>query len=356
MDHRNIQKTVYKVSDFISWQRNGSLELSPSFQRRPVWRPDAKSFLIDTVIKGLPIPMIFLREQTNLKTLEPKREVVDGQQRIRTLFSFIEPGLLNDFLQSRDEFEIKKTHNPKLAGKTFQQLGKEDRKAILNYSFSVHILPSDTEDREVLQIFARMNATGVNLNHQELRNAEFYGVFKNLMYKLAYTQLERWRRWGLFSENQIARMDEVEETSDLVITMLTGIHGKSRSLLDKTYRDHENSFDQEKEVTRRFETLMDEIDATVGSDLSKTEFRKRTLFGSLASFYYDKMYGLDSRLVRVDPKPMSKRMTTVLKVASDRIKRGDLPDKLRKALRGAVGNVGARKERLMFLETTFNKI
>jgi hypothetical protein len=43
-----IQKTFYRVGDFVSWQKAGTLELSPAFQRRSVWKPGAKSFLIDT--------------------------------------------------------------------------------------------------------------------------------------------------------------------------------------------------------------------------------------------------------------------------------------------------------------------
>ncbi len=231
----NIAKTVYKVSDFLSWQRSNALSLSPSFQRRSVWPVAAKSFLLDTVVRGLPMPIIILREQTNLETLEPLREVVDGQQRLRTMISFIEPELLKDFDQKRDSFVVTKTHNKDIAGKTFRQLSPDMRKRILGYDFSVHVLPSDTDDRQVLQIFARMNATGVKLNEQELRNAEFYGAFKTLAYELAYEQLNRWREWNIFSEMEIARMIEVEETSDLISLMLNGIHGKSQPALDKVF-------------------------------------------------------------------------------------------------------------------------
>ena len=238
----NITKTVYKVSDFLSWQRTNSLVLSPSFQRRSVWPKAAKSFLIDTVVRGLPIPIIFLREQTDLKTLEPIREVVDGQQRLRTLISFMEPELLKDFDPDRDSFVVKKTHNPEISSKTFRQLTADIRRRILNYDFSVHVLPSDTDDREVLQIFARMNATVVKLNAQELRNAEYYGVFKTLAYNLAYEQLSRWRAWKVFSENDIARMTEVEETSGLMLLMLIGLHGKSQDALDKVYAKYEEEF------------------------------------------------------------------------------------------------------------------
>ena len=46
-----MTRTLYKVSDFVSWQKTKTLILSPSFQRRPVWKLGAKSYLIDTVVK-----------------------------------------------------------------------------------------------------------------------------------------------------------------------------------------------------------------------------------------------------------------------------------------------------------------
>ena len=107
-----ITKSFYKVSDFLGWQTSGSLVLSPYFQRRQVWSPGAKSYLMDTIVRGLPIPIIFLRDQkTNLKTLKHKREVVDGQQRIRTVLSFVAPASLTDFNPDRDHFQMKRTQH-----------------------------------------------------------------------------------------------------------------------------------------------------------------------------------------------------------------------------------------------------
>jgi hypothetical protein len=72
----DIKHQQFKVSDFLSWQREGSLVLSPSFQRRPVWKPSAKSYFIDTVVRGLPVPIIFIRERINLSTQTAIREIV----------------------------------------------------------------------------------------------------------------------------------------------------------------------------------------------------------------------------------------------------------------------------------------
>ena len=96
-------------------------------------------------------------------------EVVDGQQRLRTVISYIVPDLLDDYDPARDFFTVQKAHNSELANKKFTELAPEIKQRILDYQFSVHVLPSHVDDREVLQIFARMNATGVKLNDQELR-------------------------------------------------------------------------------------------------------------------------------------------------------------------------------------------
>jgi uncharacterized protein with ParB-like and HNH nuclease domain len=346
----NISKTVYKISDFLSWQRAKSLVLSPSFQRRPVWKPDAKSYLIDTIVRGLPMPIVFLREQTDLQSLEPIREVVDGQQRLRTVIAFVEPNTLTDFNNDVDNFTVRKTHNSEIAGKRFSELSALVRKRILNYEFSVHILPSETEDREVLQIFARMNSTGVKLNDQELRNAAYYGVFKQLSYRLAYEQLERWREWGIFSEPDIARMSEVEETSDLIQLILEGIRSKSQKDLDKLYAEYDENFPYEDEVTRRFRLVMDKLDEQLGKDLRNTEFTRRPLAHTLFTFYYDLMFGLDSSLEKIAVKNVSAYTKSVIVDASERIAKGKVSEELMKVLRGSTASASSRKARLGFLK------
>ncbi len=354
MDYRNIVQTVYKISDFISWQRGGSLVLSPSFQRRPVWPKPAKSYLIDTIVRGFPIPIIFVREKTDLISIEPKREVVDGQQRLRTIFSFIDPSLLSDYEYSRDNFLVSKSHNNEISGMSFQELETEIRQRILNYRFSVHVLPSDTEDRVVLQIFSRMNSTGIKLNRQELRNAEYIGIFKRLAYNLAYEQLNRWRNWAILTENDIARMIEVELTSDLLRTMLYGLSSHSQPALDNLYKDFEDDFPFEHEISRRFQLVMESIDEKIGNKIHGSPFSSPVLFHTLFTFFYDLLYGLGNPLdKRLSPKPISGPILTMFHSASDRIAAGNLPESLVKVLRGGTGNLQSRKERLTFLQDLY---
>src|SRR6266566_6205164 len=182
-------KTVYTVSDFLDWQRNGSLELKPIFQRREVWSAKAKSLLIDSVAKGLPMPIIFLRKTQDLTKLSSRLEVVDGQQRLRTLFSFIDPTVLRDYEPEKDDFSVLGIHNSEIADTQFRKLPKDTQANILGYEISTHVLPPDTADEVVLRIFSRLNSTGAKLNHQELRNSQFFGTFKSLAYDLAIRNL-----------------------------------------------------------------------------------------------------------------------------------------------------------------------
>jgi uncharacterized protein with ParB-like and HNH nuclease domain len=261
-----LKRSQFKVSDFLGWQRENSLVLSPSFQRRSVWKPDAKSFFIDSVARGFPAPVIYIRERLDLERQRVVREIVDGQQRLRTLFSFIDEECLQDFDPQRDRFLVKSTHNPEIGNKPFAKLPKEVKASILGYEFSTHTLPTTFEDRDVLQMFARLNATGVKLNDQELRNAEFFGPFKTAMYDLALEQLERWREWTIVTEDQIARMREVEITSDLVMNIIDGLTGKSQSKLNRIYTRFDKAFPTESIVADRFRKTMDTIEAAIGEE------------------------------------------------------------------------------------------
>jgi uncharacterized protein with ParB-like and HNH nuclease domain len=322
----DIKKTQYKVSDFLHFQKSGTLVLSPSFQRRSVWRPAAKSYLIDTIIKGLPIPIIFIRDRkANLKKLESVREVVDGQQRLRTVISFVAPQYLTNYVPERDDFQILKAHNPEYQGYRFADLPEDIQQSILDYEFSVHVLPAQVGDREVLSIFARLNSTGLRLTAQELRNAEYLGEIKVSIYESAFRQLERWRAWKIFTEDNIARMEEVELVSEFYLLILYGVTGKADKTLNKLYADFDVNFPDRIEVERRFEHVMEEIDNLLGLAIAGTEYVKKTLFYILFAYVYDCTFGLKSGLKRAKPSPLSRSNVAAIERFSDSISSGNAP-------------------------------
>lgn len=350
MQQFEIEKTQYKVADFLDWQRAGTLDLAPVFQRRTVWKPGAKSFLIDTVVRGLPTPIIFLRDRIELDSMRATREVVDGQQRLRTLIGYIAPDLLPDYNSERDAFQVRRNHNPELAGKAFAKLDTPLRHRLLNYSFSTHVLPSSVEDRDVLHIFQRLNSTGEKLTKQELRNAEFFGEFKTTMYELALEQLERWRSWGIFSGDEIARMKEVELTSDFVVLMLRGFGGKSQKAISDAYEQFDEDFPHSKQVIRRFQATMDLADELLGKVLRKTVFSREIWFVVLLYYLYGQLYGEAPISKRVKAARVPRTLRGRLIEVSDRIKEDtDLPSEVLDALRGASSDKKSRLARLKFV-------
>ena len=346
----DITRTQYKVSDFLSWQRAGTLSLSPNFQRRHVWKRGAKSYLIDTIVRGLPIPILFVRDRyADLDDFEPIREVVDGQQRIRTLISYIAPRLLEDLDENRDLFTVLRSHNRELAGKKFEQLSEKIKGRILDYQFSVHVLPPGTDDREVLQIFARMNSTGTRLNAQELRNAEFFGEFKTSMYETAFKHLHRWRAWEVFTEDNISRMEEVELTSEFAIYMLRGISAKNKRLLDRTYHKKDICYPEKDEVEKRFDAVMDSIDDAFGSDLPNMYFHLKTLFYGLFTTIYKIQFGDNPISVHQKAKQISKQQISTFRQTAADIETGNVPTEVIEATARQTTDLKSRETLFKYL-------
>ncbi len=345
-------RTGYRVSDFLSWQRGGSLKLNPNFQRRAVWKKKQKSFLIDTILRGLPMPIIFLRDlKSDLRSLRPTRDVVDGQQRIRTILSFVEPALVPGFDPARDEFTIDKAHNPELGGKGFGDLEEDEQQAILDYEFSVHSFAADTDDRDILQIFARMNSTGLKVNPQELRNAEWAGQFKTLAYSLATEQLNRWREWGVFSPDDIARMNEVELISEFMLLILNGILAKSKPVLDRYYEVFDEVFRDGTEVARRIHVTFDALEGLLGKEGIAAGFSTRSMFFALFASVYGLQFEIRNPvgigewqpLKREKVKSLPDDLAERLHVAAASIKDGTAPGEVLKATRGATTDTKSRR-------------
>ncbi|MBA9075325.1 DUF262 domain-containing protein [Rufibacter quisquiliarum] len=347
-----IQKTFYKVVDFVTWLKNGQLKLSPEFQRRSVWKSGAKSYLIDTIIRGMPIPIIFLRDKRiNINQFEPLREVVDGQQRLRTVLSFVCPEFLEDYNEDRDYFTISKAHNEELSGLKFSELDDELKSRILDYEFDVHILPSKIDDREIIQIFRRMNSTSYTVNKQELRNAQYFGEFKTSVYGLAAEQLKRWRKWKIFSEDSISRMDEVELTSECIGVMIQkGIFGKTPKRLDDLYADFDEQYPYREETEKRFRIVMDIIDEHFGTTSSEIVLLKKTLFYTFFSFLYWYIFNFQDLSIKAKPKRLTTEYISRIKLANDRLKNRTAPQEVLEATDRRTTNPQERNDLFNYLK------
>jgi hypothetical protein len=279
---KNFDSRTYSVNDFLEWNEKKQLQLSPKFQRKAVWSDDAKSYLMDTIIRGKPIPKIFIRQTINVENRQSIREVVDGQQRLRTILSFINDG-----------FFISKKHNEKYGGYYFSQLNNIDpdiQSTILNYEISVDLLVN-LPDREILDIFSRLNSYAVLLNDQEKINANHFSEFKILVDTLSHKFNDFWFESKLLTHQNILRMADITLVADLVIAMCEGIQSKKQ--IKPYYAKYEKAFEFNREnLEKEFEEVMALIKLVFNEGIKNTPFKRIHLFYTLFTSFYHTKYGL----------------------------------------------------------------
>lgn len=263
---------THSISDFMQWKQNKELDLTPRYQRKQVWDQKKKSYLIDSIFRGYPIPPIFLREIIETRTLKNIREVIDGQQRLSAILNFIEGG-----------FTVSKLHNEEVGGIIFSELTDEQKENFLRYNVQTQTISSKNES-DALDMFARYNSTGVKLNNEELRNARYFGVFKTFVQKTSLKYIEFWKQYGILTEKLIARMGESKLTSELFIFILEKkpIDGSSK-IIDRYYKIYDN--DEEKfkieEIATNFDNTM-----KIVYELLKDDFQDKEALALNQTLFY----------------------------------------------------------------------
>jgi len=170
----------------------------PRFQRGWVWSPVQASRLVESFLLGLPVPSIFV-----YKEVSGKQIVIDGQQRLRTIWGFFDGVLPNGspfYLRGVD---------PQWNGKKYENLNELDRirfrDSILRVVIVEQLHPEDTTS--LYHIFERLNTGGTSLTPQEVRNSSYHGPFNDMLFEL--NEYENWRQiFGI--TNPDARMRDQE--------------------------------------------------------------------------------------------------------------------------------------------------
>ncbi len=140
----------------------------PSFQREFIYDNNKSSKLVESCILGIPLPPIYL-----IKDSEEKSQVIDGQQRLTSLYKF-----------HNNEFELKNLKTlPELNYKKFEDLDDETKTTFEETSLTFFVFNYQNEDRK-FDIFERINKGAIALNHQEIRNCVYHGLFNDTLKKI----------------------------------------------------------------------------------------------------------------------------------------------------------------------------
>ena len=164
LDSVFVRKEERSVGEVVKRIRAKRYQLDPEFQRNFVWGSEKQSKLIESCIMRIPLPVFYVAEAKDGSII-----VVDGLQRLTTLFRFMENLLhLKGFTGN-----ISSSRHP-LEGKTYSDLPTNLKERIEDTQLIFYILDSKAPERARLDIFDRVNS-GVPLSRQQMRNSLYSG-------------------------------------------------------------------------------------------------------------------------------------------------------------------------------------
>lgn len=219
-----------KISDLYTriTAENPTLILQPAFQRRFVWNSAHMEKFIDTILKGLPIPEIYLAQSgIDLEKIEAQEVVVDGQQRLTTIVKYIQ-----------------EKSDSKIFGKIvkkFSDLTKEEQKDFLNYNIVIRDL-GDLDSEKLKDIFRRINSTNYSLNDIELHNAIYDGQYLSVAKEIV-SELDK-KHMPFLTDSQISRMEDIHFILLIMSTKLDGGYFSSDSEIEKHIIENNDEFEE----------------------------------------------------------------------------------------------------------------
>jgi len=272
----NYQITSYgtdpDVDGLVRRLKEGDIFIPP-FQRNYVWSFTQASRFIESLLRGLPVPGIFLAKEEQSERLL----VIDGQQRLRTLQFFFEGqyGVEN----KKRPFELQGVV-PEFRGLTFQTLKPEDKRRLRNQILHATVIrqdnPSEDDSSSIYELFERLNTGGTLLAGQEVRACIFHGKFNELL-----SSLNNNSDWRILYGEQMphSRMRDQE----LVLRFLA-LYSESENYVDpmkrflnRFMRDNRDlQIHDAHELEQLFQVTMSEICSGIG----KRAFRPSGTFNA----------------------------------------------------------------------------
>ncbi|MHB8882317.1 MAG: GmrSD restriction endonuclease domain-containing protein [Thermodesulfovibrionales bacterium] len=272
--------TQYSVRDIQNLNKTLELEVRPEYQRHSVWTHAAKIMLIDSILRDIPMPKIYIHVKITPKG-KTIRSVIDGQQRILAILEFI----------SDPEFKLVEPYRGDYEGWAYNDfVGKKIENVILDYLIDINEIYTDS-DKFIREIYSRVNKYTVPLNSQELRRADFPGDFLTVSEQLS--SLEFFDEAKMFTAADRRRMRDVEFISELLAALMKGPQDKKESL-DSFYLSLAKwKKDDKEKLILRFKAAIADIQKILPLDnevvlqgiilkpFKKTRFRQKADFYSL---------------------------------------------------------------------------
>lgn len=200
------QSIEYDLETLVKKINKGIIKLDPDYQRRHRWDDKTSSRLIESLILNIPIPTIYISQDVDvdLETDEARYSVIDGQQRLTSMYNFLNNKYCLTGLETLDE--LNSCYHKDLPPFLIRRLEERTVKCLR--------IDSTLDTQVKIDIFERLNSGSVKLEPQELRNAVYMGNFNVLCKELAaekdFRILLQIDPTSPESSNRVKKMEDVE--------------------------------------------------------------------------------------------------------------------------------------------------
>lgn len=254
MKYKNIE---WDLKTLIDNYNLNLINLNPPYQRGDIWSGPSKKRLIESIKLKYPLPIFFLYERE-----KDKYEMVDGQQRTRTII-----GYAKGFFSDTNKETIEQTNT--------------------NFFFNEYkiaiCLITEAEEGEIEDFYYRVNKFGSKLNRPEILKAQFASTsLHNLVERIANSQ--QFHSLGLFSEATLNRLADIDFIGELLTLIKYGITDK-KITVDKFYENKEFNDEEAKILEIDFFSALDDIIRfNEIYPIEKTRYKQRNDFYTLFNF------------------------------------------------------------------------
>jgi len=259
------------IQEIYRRYRENQIIVNRRYQRKLVWTENEKVCLVDSILKGYPIPLILFAESTD-DSGKQYYEILDGMQRLNAIMGFLE----NEFSLNDKYFDINQLARAKQAEEELLFTGYHGSNILepktcanfLDYQLAVTSYKA-TDPKTVFEIFGRINSGGRQLSYQEQRQAGVLCVFADLVRSIAAeirgdstnesvvlsdmpqisigslrvnekyglkAENTFWVKQGILAVQDLRNSDDEEVIADILISiLLREPFARSKESLDKAY-------------------------------------------------------------------------------------------------------------------------
>lgn len=333
------------VSEVKGKMERGELIPDPDWQRGYIWKEKDEKLLIDSILRGLPIPKFYLTEEYDAKKGASVHYVVDGQQRLKAIYRF----LTNEFAVELEEKQY-----------SFKDLDASTQKKITNYKLDGHYM-RDYTLADVNFLFQRLNSTGIKLTNMEVWNSGYYGtdilkLVKEIYEGICgfppkrdyrdydeedYERLKTSYTATIYTEENIKRMLPLDDIIDLCNCLKkNSIEGGSKKELESFLKINKEISDNESsKIKSKFRKVINNIKEIFSKqDLEASAYSKRTHFISL--FLAVGLLVPEYYILNDTEKPKKDLLDFI----------ENQPDEYKESVLGAIRQKTARGKRVNFLK------